>query len=165
MSEEDLLQAWDTETDFSKRDIIYASLKEAGISPHFDKEEHEGALYPDTTDKKFLQKLLRKREFAESKAAPFELLKEGEEDPCAETNSFEITPVQKFVSNFMSPETPYNSALLYHGTGVGKTQAAVQIAEGFLAEYPRKKIIVIAPGTIQSGWFRNIFDISKVIIG
>ena len=161
------LEEWKTETDFSKRDIIYKKLKESGIHPEeeISADEHDGALYPDTSDAQFLNKLLRKREFAESKAQPFELLKDDDPNPCESGNSFEITPVQKFISNFMSPDTPYNSALLYHGTGVGKTQAAIQIAEGFLEQYPRKKIIIVAPGTIQPGFYRNIFDISRVTIG
>jgi hypothetical protein len=161
------LEAWKTETDFSKRDAIYAQLKESGVRPEeaIAADEHDGALYPDTNDAQFLNKLLRKREFAESKAAPFEILKEGDPNPCETGDTFEITPVQKFISNFMSPDTPYNSALLYHGTGVGKTQAAIQIAEGFLEKYPRKKIIIVAPGTIQPGFYRNIFDISRITIG
>ena len=142
-------------------------MKSRNLYPDSDilADEQAGALYPSINDKQFLQKLLKKREFAESKADPFKMVAPGETDPCSTDESFQITQVQKFLANLLSPRTPYNSALFYHGTGVGKTQAAVQVAEGILEMYPRKKILVIAPVTIQPGFFRNIFDITRVTIG
>ena len=65
----------------------------------------------------------------------------------------------------MSPKTPYMSALLYHGVGVGKTCAGVQITEAWLEVYPRNEVFLVAPPTIQQGFFRTMFDKSKVIIG
>ena len=73
-------------------------------------------LYPDISDESFLQKLLRKREFRESiqpKLTDATLLG----DAC-DVNEFEYTPVQRFIAQFMSPKTPYNGMLLYHGVGV-----------------------------------------------
>lgn len=159
--------SWDTETDFEKRDAIYAQMKAQGIQPNeaILKDEHDGALYPDTSDAQFINKLLRKREFAESKYPVFQPLNDDDPNPCETGGVFEVTPTQKFVSNLISPQTPYNSALYYHGTGVGKTQSAIQVTEGFLEAYPRKKVIIVAPGTIQSGFYRNIFDINSITIG
>ena len=57
------------------------------------------------------------------------------------------------------------SCLLYHGVGVGKTCAGIQICEAWLGEYPYYEVFLVAPPTIQQGFFRTIFDISKVIIG
>ena len=66
----------------------------------------------------------------------------------------------------MSPKTPYMSALLFHGVGVGKTCAAVQIIEAWLETYPRNEVFLVAPPTIQQGILSyNIFDIKKVTIG
>ena len=53
---------------------------------------------------------------------------------CSKKNDFELTFVQHFVKNFMSPNTPYNGILLIHGTGVGKTCASISIAEQFKNE-------------------------------
>ena len=35
--------------------------------------------------------------------------------------SFDLSPHQLFIKNFLSIHTPYNSLLLYHGLGTGKT--------------------------------------------
>ena len=39
---------------------------------------------------------------------------------------FNLTNSQKFLKTFMSPYTPYNSLLVYHGTGVGKTCTSIR---------------------------------------
>ena len=156
-----------SETDFDRRDQILAALKERKLFPENETKrmENEGALYPDVEDPLFIQKLLRKREFAENKQKSMaEILEEGE-DLCDPNKEFEISPVQRFVSRFLSPETPYNSALLFHGVGVGKTCAAVSTAEAYLEKYPRKQVIIIAPPNIQSGFERTIFDINSVKFG
>jgi hypothetical protein len=123
--------------------------------------EQETGSYPDVIDPEFLQKLLSKREFAESLQSTWR----PKTDPCEDQGTFEVTPVQRFVANFMSPKTPYMSALLFHGVGVGKTCAAVQIIEAWLEIYSRTEVFLVAPPTIQQGFFRTIFDISKVTIG
>ena len=43
--------------------------------------------------------------------------------------SFELSPHQLFVKNFLSSQTPYNSLLLFHGLGTGKTCSAIGITE------------------------------------
>ena len=123
--------------------------------------EQDTGAYPDVMDPEFLQKLLSKREFAESLQTTWK----PRSNPCEDQGTFEVTPVQRFVANFMSPKTPYMSALLYHGVGVGKTCAAVQIMEAWLEHFPHQQVILIAPPTIQQGFFRTIFDPSKVVIG
>ena len=42
---------------------------------------------------------------------------------------FELSPHQAFVRNFMSFQTPYNSLLLFHGLGSGKTCSAIGVCE------------------------------------
>jgi hypothetical protein len=123
--------------------------------------EKQSGIYPDTLDPEFLQKLLLKREFAESLQSTWK----PRSDPCTDDNVFEVTPVQRFVSNWLSPKTPYLSALLFHGVGVGKTCAGIQISEAWLEQYPSNKVFIICPPTIKAGFLRTIFDISKVVIG
>jgi hypothetical protein len=127
---------------FERRDEILEELKERGLFPgNFMKQwENDTGAYPTIEDPEFLQKLLAKREFAESLQTTWE----PENDPCGDTNAFEVTPVQRFAANLMSPRTPYMSALLFHGVGVGKTCAAVQIAEAWLGTYARDKIFLVA---------------------
>jgi len=155
-----LLERWRTEKDFTVRNELLEELIENNIFPGKEQElyEIEGGLYPDLQDPQLLPKLLRKREFQELKQKSVkESFEEGVEK-CRSTEDFEISPVQRFVSRLLSPRTPYNSALLYHGVGVGKTCAAITVAESYLRDYPGKKVYIIAPPNIQEGFKRTIFD-------
>ena len=163
----DLLELWNTETDTAKRDILLARMQQEGLFPAtFMKQwEDDTGAYPsqdpDLQDPEFLQKLLAKREFAESLQTTWE----PENDPCGDVNKFEVTAVQRFAANLMSPRSPYMSALLYHGVGVGKTCAAVQISEAWLHTYPKDRVFLIAPPTIQEGFYRTIFDSTRLALG
>lgn len=156
----ELLELWESEP-LSTRDAMIPVLKERGLVPSefdtYDNIESEYGLYPDTEDPEFTQKLLQKREFSETKQ-PTITDADFEKSACDPEGEFELTAVQRFVGRFMSPECPYTSALLYHGVGVGKTCAAITIAESHLRMFPRKSVFIIAPRTIQSGFKRTIFD-------
>jgi len=159
----DLLEEWEKNVDFRQRDELLTVLQQRNLFPSksMDTWEHQTGSYPDIIDPEFLQKLLSKREFAES----LQYTWEPTSDPCDDQTTFEVTPVQRFVTNFMSPKTPYMSALLFHGVGVGKTCAGVQIVEAWLEFFPRNEVYLVAPPTIQQGFYRTIFDINKVTIG
>ena len=155
---------------FQERNELVKKIEEKRKKdPYFFPEAEEtsfekmGAVYPLLDDPKFVEKLMKKREFAESKQPSILEQIRKNANPCA--SEFELTPVQRFISRFINPSTPYNSALLYHGVGVGKTCAAVTIAEAFLEKYPRDQVIVVAPPNIQQGFETTIFDISNVHIG
>ena len=139
-----------------------------------DEEELEGqefsdyienayGLYPSIDDPRFHEKLFRKLEFSENKQESLRKLQEKGIDLCKPDNEFELSPVQRFVSRFLSAQSPYNSALLYHGVGVGKTCAAISIAESFLNIFPTNKVIIVAPPNIQPNFKRTIFDIDNVV--
>lgn len=164
--EEALLARWRLEEDFTKRDELLEELIENGIFPGKEQAEYEssGGLYPDVRDPNFLSKLMRKREFQESKQPSVKDSMEDGRDRCRTTEDFEITPVQRFVNRLLSPRTPYQSALLYHGVGVGKTCAAVTVAESYLDEYPGRKVYIVAPPNIQEGFKRTIFDQTALTI-
>lgn len=128
-----------------------------------DKREMEGSLYPEISDESFLKKLLKKREFRETKQA--KITDESLEQNVCDVEEFEYTSAQKFVSQFMSPNTPYNGMLLYHGVGVGKTCSAILAAESFLQLSPKNKVYILAPPAIQPGFYRTIFDPSRIQFG
>ena len=154
---EALIERWRGEKDFAKRDELLQEMEESNLFPVDDQAAWEDGLYPDLKDPDFLPKLIRKREFLESKQKTVkESLAEG--DKCRSSEDFEINPVQRFVSRILSPRTPYNSFLLYHGVGVGKTCAAITVCESYLEAYPGRKIYIVAPPNIQEGFRRTIFD-------
>jgi hypothetical protein len=166
-SKEAILKQWEDEKTFGNRNVIIQKMKEDRIFPEAEQTtlENKVGLYPDVQDPNFVTKVLGKREFAESKQPSIRQQVAEGVNPCDPEQEFEITPVQRFVSRFLSPYTPYQSALLYHGVGVGKTCAAITIAEGYLEKYPRDQVYIVAPPNIQPGFERTIFDFDGLQIG
>ena len=161
----ELLELWET-APLAERDSLVAALQERNLIPQgVDDVERDYGLYPSIDDPLFTQKLLQKREFSETKQDAIKDSDIDTKNPCDPEGEFELTAVQRFVGRFMSPECPYYSALLYHGVGVGKTCAAVTIAENHLRLFPRKPVFIIAPRTIQPGFKRTIFDDEALKIG
>jgi len=169
---EELIELYNKSSSSDERDILLSKMTLAGLFPSESQEGQEGqesqeqninydkyGVYPDIEDNNFLVKLFHKREFAENKIVNINQL-----TTCNGNVDFEVSPVQRFVTNFLSGKTPYYSALLYHGVGVGKTCAAISIAEAFLNKFPRKKVYIIAPPNIQPNFKRTIFDINNVTI-
>ncbi len=170
LTNDELLDVWDSETSMSKRDKLLREMRERNLFPsQFENTwENSSGAYPTIDDPNFLAKLLERREFAESYQSRVEAEAEAADDDGCENkfgDEFQLSPTQRFVANFMSPRTQYMSMLLYHGVGVGKTCSAVQIAEQWLHIYPNRKVIILAPRTIKEGFFNTIFDISKVKLG
>jgi hypothetical protein len=165
LSDEQLLNLWRVEQNMNARNRIIKEMQTPTrkLFPTNDtaKDLADGGLYPDVEDPNFVARLLKKAEFADTASLPFD----PSEDPCSSGPDFEVTPVQRFVANFMHPATPYMSMLLYHGVGVGKTCAAIQAAESYLDVYPRRKAIIVAPVNIQPGFLRTIFDFERLKIG
>jgi hypothetical protein len=158
-NKEEKLEQWLVETDPARRATMLKDLTLHGLFPDDIDFENTYALYPSVEDENFLVKLFHKREFAENKYDSIEDLA-----TCEGRVEFEISPVQRFVSTYLSGKTPYTSALLYHGVGVGKTCAAISITESFLHFYPKKKVFIIAPPNIQPNFLRTIFDINNLTI-
>ena len=79
---------------------------------------------------------------------------------------FELMPHQLFVRNFLSSQTPYNSLLLYHGLGTGKTCSAISVCET-QREYQKqinnmKKIWVVASPNVKENFKTQLFDHRKL---
>jgi hypothetical protein len=78
-----------------------------------------------------------------------------------------LSNTQKFVKNFISPNTPYNGILLFHGVGVGKTCSCISIAETFIPELEKidKKINILLNPSIKENFIKNIFNVQNYIEG
>ena len=79
---------------------------------------------------------------------------------------FELSPNQLFVRNFLSFQTPYNSLLLYHGLGSGKTCSAISVSEE-MRDYLKQlgitqRIIVVASPNVQENFKLQLFDERKL---
>lgn len=130
-----------------------------------DFEGYNGYIpYPDYDNTKFNKIIYQKKEFIRNKLPPpYGKLEKNydktSEAKCSLTN-FTLTPNQMFIKGFMSPVTPYNSLLLFHSVGVGKTCTAISIAEQYHEIY-EKKILVILSSTLIDNFKKQIFDITK----
>ena len=155
------LDKWLTEEDFSRRDALSRQLVDKGFVPTetIKSVEKEAGIYPDVENTELPRKLFYKKEFYDARAEAFSVLKDkGDQCSAAAFEAFTLTPVQRLVSRFLHPSTPYLGLLLYHGVGVGKTCSAVSIAENFLAERPNKRVHIIVPRSIAPGFRRTIFN-------
>ena len=161
-------EAWQKTEDPALRGLVLTQMiqrgDEAFPSVALAEREEMAGLYPDYADPEFAIRLYQKREFYEARAVAAGVA-DGTVDPCtsaAAEKVFELTPVQRIVSRFLHPSTPYHSMLLFHGVGVGKTCSAVTIAENFLEAAPNKKVIVLVPQALQDNFKRTVFDAGKL---
>jgi hypothetical protein len=173
MKAPELFSAWNTERDPRARGQILTTLAQRSLTEGAEAtypsapvatREREAGLYPDPDDPQFGARLYEKREFYEARAIAAGVA-EGDIDPCSDPAAeklFELTPVQRIVSRFLHPLTPYYGMLLFHGVGVGKTCSAVTIAEQFLDAAPSKKVIVLVPQALQDNFKKTVFDPAKL---
>lgn len=114
--------------------------------------------YPDIEDKNFYDATFTKKEFNKTLTGP-EYQSRDPREACS-AGEFKLQNHQEFVRNFVSPETPYNGVLMFAGTGVGKTCAAMSITEG-MRDYVHKlekKIYVISSEIIRQNFYRELYD-------
>jgi hypothetical protein len=100
--------------------------------------------------------------------ASLEALKQMREEMCSTTMSrdFKLQPNQRFIRRVLSPDSPTRNLLLVHGTGVGKTCTAIQVAEEYIIrpEFQDKRVLVIANPSVQENFKTQIFDITRVSV-
>ena len=167
-----LTEAWAKPTEVKERDRLMTVLMtrnktEADVYPSQALETYEkmAGLYPDPADPQFAARLYKKREFYDARATIAGII-DGTVDPCVSSSAeaiFQLTPVQRIVSRFLNPTTPYMGMLLFHGVGVGKTCSAVTIAEKFLESSPNTKVIVLAPQALSENFKKTVIDATKLV--
>ena len=123
-------------------------------------------LYPDLNDVNFNIKIAEKKEFNDTKYDGIVYKDIKEQADIIANADFELQPHQAFVKNFLSFQTPYNSLLLYHGLGSGKTCSAIGVCEE-MRDYMRqtgitKRIIVVASENVQDNFKLQLFDERKL---
>ena len=114
---------------------------------------------------------LTKEELQETRSehlppATLTALEEMRTENCALNKDFKLQNNQRFLRRVMSPDSPTRSILLVHGTGVGKTCTAIQIAEEYIIrpEFQDKRVFVVANPAIQENFKSQIFDVSKITV-
>ena len=147
------------------------TLHDIGVLPGSEDEDEAGAgagagagdgLYPTLNDPNFNTKIALRKEFFDTKMDVDNAVSVEEQAEILCNAPFELAPNQQFVRNFLSVETPYNSLLLYHGLGTGKTCSAISVAEE-MRDYMKQmgisqRIIVIASPNVQENFRLQLFD-------
>ena len=123
-------------------------------------------IYPHLDDPQLQKKITLKKEFRYKYDGAIVPVAEKSKTMCKKTSAFELSPHQEFVKKFISYQNPYNSLLLYHGLGSGKTCSAISITES-LRMYSKyiqnfKKIIMVASPNVQDNFKLQLFDPSKL---
>ena len=123
-------------------------------------------LYPRLEDPEFAKKITERKEFYDTRYdGTVGNVEELANKLC--NMDFELAPHQMFVNNFLSSETPYNSLLLYHGLGSGKTCSAIGVAEEKRAYMKQmgitQRIMVIAAPNVQDNFRLQLFDERKLV--
>lgn len=122
-------------------------------------------LYPELSDPKFNIKIAKRKEFFDTRYdGTIHDIKKQADILCK--SDFELMPHQLFVKNFLSIHTPYNSLLLYHGLGTGKTCSAIGITEkmrSYMKQIGLKRtILIIASPNVQDNFRLQLFDERKL---
>ena len=122
--------------------------------------------YPELSDTKFNLKITNKKEFLDNISFENNIddIEKISNEIC--NQDFQLAPHQIFIRNFMSKLTPYNSLLLYHGLGTGKTCSAIGVSEEmrlYMKEMNiKRKILIIASPNVQENFRLQLFDERKL---
>jgi hypothetical protein len=122
-------------------------------------------LYPILDDPNFNIKISQKKEFSDTRydGSIYDVEKYSN---ILKTAEYELLPQQAFVRNFLSFQTPYNSLLLFHGLGSGKTCSAIGVCEE-MRDYLKqmgitKRMIIVASPNVQDNFKLQLFDERKL---
>ena len=87
-----------------------------------------------------------------------------QENCSGSSKDFRLQSFQLFLRRILSPDSPTRNMLLFHGTGVGKTCTAIQVAEEYILrpEFQDKKVLVLASAAVQENFKTQIFDVTRV---
>ena len=159
----------DAEKRYSPECNLFLLKKEVAERNCLNKTEKEDStLYPNLNDEKFNIKIAEKKEFNDTKydGTLYKDIKERAD--ALSKASFELQPHQAFVKNFLSSQTPYNSLLLYHGLGSGKTLSSIGVCEemrNYLKQLGiQKRILIVASENVQENFKLQLFDERNLIL-
>ncbi len=119
--------------------------------------------YPKTDDPNFQSKIYSKREFYyyrlpdRPNLSSYKDIEEFRRKICVPSG--QLLEHQALLSNFINPDTPYRGLLIFHGTGTGKTCAAIAVGEKFKQQVQRygTQVYILVPGPLLKESWREHF--------
>jgi hypothetical protein len=120
--------------------------------------------YPDLDDPDFTSKIAHNKEFSIHKIPDYPIIENAKDFNAVSAKlcgKFDKMLYQHFIGQFLSYRTPYKSALLYHGVGVGKTCSAITITEALLSSQINTEpmVWVIMPQALKSSFKSQVFNV------
>ena len=110
--------------------------------------------WPAIDDPKFHSKLTRRlaklRLTGPVYASPA-FCRPGKSEAESEAKARRLFSYQKFVKEYMAPNTPYRGLLVYHGLGSGKTRSAIEV----IKEYPGQVVILVS-ASLKATWQQEL---------
>lgn len=95
------------------------------------------------------------KNFKQYKLPP--IMRKESDDPCNVETKLELRKYQEFVGAYLSPQSPYNSILLYHGLGSGKTATAINLMNIFYNyDYNVNFIVLIKAALRDDPWMIDL---------
>lgn len=89
-----------------------------------------------------------------------EMLKRGDDDPCKPKSDGEIRndlrKYQLFLSDYMDFRSPYNSVLIYHGLGSGKTASSINIYNALYNYNPAWNVFLLVKASLKGEWLDQL---------
>ena len=152
----------ETQNEFNKKKVEMEHINREELK---ENEDEYNYLYPNLDDPNFNIKIAERKEFYDTRYDG--TIYNAEEQANKICNAeFELSLHQLFVRNFLSFQTPYNSLLLYHGLGSGKTCSAISVSEE-MRDYLKQmgivqRIIVVASPNVQDNFKLQLFDERKL---
>ena len=134
-------------------------------------EKIDKLLYPHLDDPDIALKIANKKEFRDVEIPQktrkqIDNIEKESDKICSPNMQFELEPHQKFIRNFLSFQSPYNSLLIFHGLGTGKTCSSISVCEEMRNYYQQigstKKIMIIASPVVQENYKLQLFDERKL---
>lgn len=81
----------------------------------------------------------------------------NDEDVCnPKTSKQELRPYQQFISKYLDYMSPYNSILLYHGVGSGKTATAIEVYNNLYKYTEKWNVIILIKSALRGDWEREL---------
>ena len=80
-----------------------------------------------------------------------------EEDVCNPTiKKRQLRPYQQFISKYLDYNSQFNSILLYHGVGSGKTATAIEVYNNLYRYSELWNVIILLKSSIKSEWISEL---------
>ena len=85
------------------------------------------------------------------------ILHKGNDDPCNIETKLELRKYQEFIGQYLGPQTPYTSILLYHGLGSGKTAIAINLLNIIYNYSSRINVIILIKASLRDDpWMKDL---------